>query len=111
MGQLGTKKANSSVVFYKASKVAIGDDLTIKQVSAGESHALFLTEGGQVYATGDNSSCQLAKSRDQVPYIHQPIKVEVLPEIDSICCSTYSAAISSTGDLYIWGSGQFGDYQ
>ena len=85
-------------------------DRRITQVAAGENHALFLTEGGQVYATGDNSSCQLAKARDQVPYIHQPIKVEILPEIDQISCSTYSAAISATGDLYIWGSGSFGWY-
>ena len=33
-----------------------------------------------------------------------------MPEIDSIACSTYSAAISQSGDLYIWGTGPVGDY-
>lgn len=108
-GQLGIKKSNSSNIFHKPSKVAL--DMQVVQVAAGESHSLFLTLGGQVYSVGSNSSMQLAKRRDSVPYIHQPIKIEGLPDgINQICCSTYSAAISQAGDLFIWGSGAIGDY-
>ncbi len=109
VGQLGIRKANSSNIFYKASPVAL--DLKVISVAAGDSHTLFLTTGGQVYAVGDNSLCQLAKPRESVPYIHQPILVEVLPEIEQIACSIYSSAISKTGDLFIWGRGLFGEYQ
>jgi len=55
VGQLGIKKANSSSIFYKACKVAL--DLQVTSVAAGDTHTLFLTLGGQVYAVGDNSHC------------------------------------------------------
>ena len=45
------------------------------QVAAGEAHTLFLTQDSKVYAVGDNSQCQLARSHDQAPYIHQPIQI------------------------------------
>ena len=81
------------------------------KVAAGDTHTLFLTLGGQVYAVGSNANLQLAKKRDQVPYIHQPIQIEGLPDgINSIACSTYSTAISHQGDLFIWGSGAIGEY-
>ena len=62
MGQLGISKSNSSSIFYKPNKVTLG--LPVVQVAAGENHTLFLTMGGQVYAVGDNSHCQLAKGKD-----------------------------------------------
>ena len=62
MGQLGISKSNSSSIFYKPNKVSL--DLPVVQVAAGENHTLFLTMGGQVYAVGDNSHCQLAKGKD-----------------------------------------------
>ena len=34
----------------------------------------------------------------------------MLPDISQIACSTYSVAISHTGDLFIWGEGLFGNY-
>ena len=77
VGQLGIRKANNSNIFYKPAPVAL--DLKVTSIAAGDTHTLFLTTGGQVYAVGDNSHCQLAKSRESVPYIHQPIQVEVLP--------------------------------
>ena len=37
--------------------------------------------------------------------------MEGLPDgINSIACSTYSTAISHTGDLYMWGSGSIGEF-
>lgn len=63
-----------------------------------------------MFAVGDNSKCQLAQSPDQAPFINEPIQVEILPAIQKIACSTYSTAISTTGDLYVWGLGSFGKY-
>ena len=68
VGQLGIKESNSSNLFYKPSRVAL--DFQVIQVAAGDTHTLFLTLGGQVYAVGCNANLQLAKKRDQVPYIH-----------------------------------------
>ena len=45
-------------------------DLQVISIAAGETHSLFLTLGGQVYAVGDNSNCQIARPKDSVPYIH-----------------------------------------
>ena len=81
------------------------------QVAAGETHTLFLTEDSKVYAVGDNSHCQLARRHEQAPYIHQPIQIDGLSQIASIACKQYSTAITSSGDLFIWGCGPFGDYE
>lgn len=45
VGQLGTKKQSNSNILFKASTVSLAD-LQVKQVSAGDTHTLFLTLGG-----------------------------------------------------------------
>lgn len=101
VGQLGIQKSNSSSLFYKACKVAI--EPQVIQVAAGDTHTLFLTMDRDVYAVGDNSQCQLGRLREEVPFMHQPLKVEELPAVSQVACSTYSAAVSTSGDLWMWG--------
>lgn len=65
-----------------------------------------------MYASGDNSSCQLAMPFDKCKFIHEPILIENLCDIQSVACNIYSMALTrSRGDLYLWGNGDFGEYQ
>ena len=48
---------------------------------------------------------------DQCKFIHEPILVENLCDIQSVSCDIYSVALTrSRGDLYLWGRGDFGEY-
>mmetsp|Transcript_9255 Transcript_9255/g.8704 ORF Transcript_9255/g.8704 Transcript_9255/m.8704 type:complete len:92 (-) Transcript_9255:324-599(-) len=74
-------------------------------------HTLILSKGGLVYVCGANSFGQLGlgnKRSTNVPTLVQDITH--IP-IKQIAAGSFSAAISmDSGDLYIWGSGIFGEF-
>ncbi|GAB4855743.1 hypothetical protein Ancab_024387 [Ancistrocladus abbreviatus] len=85
---------------------------TLRAISCGGAHTLFLTESGRVYASGLNDFGQLGIS-DEKNYMMEPVEVSGLPkEIKQISAGySHSCAITGDGELYIWGknsSGQLG---
>ncbi|KAK2977893.1 hypothetical protein RJ640_022684, partial [Escallonia rubra] len=85
---------------------------SIRDISCGGAHTLFLTESGTVYATGLNDFGQLGISND-TKYTTEPLEVSGLPkDIIKISSGYYhSSAITVDGVLYMWGknlSGQLG---
>ncbi|KAG8179395.1 hypothetical protein JTE90_011404 [Oedothorax gibbosus] len=86
--------------------------LPVKEVSSGKEHVLFLTNCGKVYSYGFGSKGQLGHG--MIENVKEPAVIEALEgiEIKSISCGGWhSAAISTEGDLYMWGwneSGQLG---
>ncbi len=89
-----------------------GEDGPVVQVAAGEYHSLALTSSGQLYAFGSNRFGQLgnATSSETSP----PILVTPLPgahgRIIRIATGLdYSLALTSTGQLYAFGSDYFGE--
>ncbi|KAI3472760.1 hypothetical protein Pfo_031077 [Paulownia fortunei] len=88
------------------------DDQGLKEIACGGAHTLFLTENGDVYATGLNDFGQLGISESQ-NYTTEPLRVSSIPKriIKISAGYHHSAAITVDGELYIWGknaNGQLG---
>jgi X-linked retinitis pigmentosa GTPase regulator len=67
-----------------------------------------LQADGIVYGTGGNTFGQLGNGSKKGSL--EPIKMIGLPPIKKISCGHHSGAISKSGDLYLWGTGIFGEY-
>lgn len=68
---------------------------------------MFLTYGGQVLTCGMNNFGQLGTG-DKSNYFN-PTLIESLSDIKEISAWHYSGAISKKNDLYVWGTGIFGE--
>uniref|UniRef100_A0A7N2MRA5 RCC1-like domain-containing protein n=1 Tax=Quercus lobata TaxID=97700 RepID=A0A7N2MRA5_QUELO len=87
-------------------------DQSLRAISCGGAHTLFLTESGRVFATGLNDFGQLGISENK-SYSLGPVEVSGLQkEIALISAGYYhSCAITVDGELYMWGknsNGQLG---
>jgi alpha-tubulin suppressor-like RCC1 family protein len=107
-GQLGSSNG-IRVSTPAALTVPLGQ--TIKAIAAGASHALLLTQSGQVFAWGANGNGQLGDGTTNPA--QSPQLVAGLTGIIAIRAGQYhSIALSQTGVLYVWGanwSGQVGN--
>ncbi|CAI9108702.1 OLC1v1008373C1 [Oldenlandia corymbosa var. corymbosa] len=91
---------------------SIFDNQGVREIACGGAHTLFLTENGNVYATGLNDLGQLGISDDR-SYSTEPLLVAGLPkEVVRISAGYHhSLAITVDGELYMWGknsNGQLG---
>jgi len=75
--------------------------------SCGRAHTLFLTSKGEIYACGANSQASLAV-HNQKDKVYSPTKIEMDVMIKEIYASDFSAALTDSGDLYLWGFTPFG---
>ena len=66
---------------------------------------MFLTESKEVFATGDNRNGQLGTEFPKTVSL-TPLKINNLKNIIQLAASNFSAALSCSGDLYIWGAKQ-----
>jgi X-linked retinitis pigmentosa GTPase regulator len=80
----------------------------IKEVACGVFYTLILTKAGQVYSFGNNKYGQLGIGNRTTQA--KPILVEGLEEVVTISAGYHSGAVDKFGNLYIWGSGSFGEY-
>nr|XP_003699339.1 PREDICTED: RCC1 and BTB domain-containing protein 1-like isoform X1 [Megachile rotundata] len=86
-----------------------GFDSKVTSVACAKRFIIMITENGEVYSWGDNSSDQLRTRY----YSNQskPCKVTALVGIvikKVVCGSSHVLALSSTGDLYVWGKNDWG---
>ncbi|MDR1294602.1 MAG: Ig-like domain-containing protein [Bifidobacteriaceae bacterium] len=87
------------------------DGYTIKKVATGSNYMLGLATTGKVYGWGANGEGQLGNGKDN--YSETPTLVKALPTnvIDIQASGGLSAAVTASGDLWMWGansSGQLG---
>ncbi|XP_052825972.1 alsin isoform X1 [Octopus bimaculoides] len=78
----------------------------IKRVSLGFDHSLFISQKAEVFALGSNSRCQLGLNGLTKTSITTPQVLEIFngKEITEVTCGKwYSAAVSSSGDVFTWG--------
>ena len=81
----------------------------VLKVSIGARHVMFLTSDQEVYAVGSNNRRQLGIERCEVAV--EPMLVTALlgKGISSIACGgVHSTACTVYGELFTWGSSEFG---
>ncbi|OMJ89712.1 hypothetical protein SteCoe_8077 [Stentor coeruleus] len=104
-GQLGTGRREKELI---PIFVEMPED--VDQVACGVFHSAVVTTKGLLYTMGGNSFGQLGHGNKKSQ--SRPEKVMHLENvvIRKVRCSNFTAAITDKGQLYIWGSGVFGEY-
>lgn len=112
-GQVGNGSTTSNDVSTPYKLSIINDK--ISQVNISYNTAYALTESGDLYTWGRNGNGQVGIGTTTTP-IRVPYKVdfkdEKINKIETNVFATTSYAITSSGDLYVWGNsshGQVGD--
>lgn len=88
----------------------VGGPKSIKGVSTGGYHSFAITEQGRVWAWGLNQfgQCGIAPGKT---VIHKPTRVKSLEKYNIVQIAAgehHSAAITSDGDLLVWGRADYG---
>jgi alpha-tubulin suppressor-like RCC1 family protein len=103
-GQLGLESDPLKSVNPHPTKVNLPHP--VKDISAGNTHSIFLTIDGKVYVCGNNSFGQLGGSMLSQS---TPTILDFPHYITSITTSGYhNAAITVDGELYTWGLNTYG---
>ena len=89
----------------------IFDEVTM--VSCGYRHCLALTRKGQLYGFGSNRRHEMGLGENPLAVennFYAPLKLEQLEIHNIIKCAAggFSAAITDSNQLIVWGTGQFG---
>lgn len=103
-GQLGTGRREREL-----APVRTPSSEEIRQVSCGVFHTGFVTDTGRVYMMGGNSFGQLGIGTKKSSSI--PTRVSGLDSVPiaKVACGHHSGAVSEQGELYLWGTGTFGE--
>ena len=102
-GQLGTGKREKEFSFVV---VPISEE--VQEVACGVFHSLALSVTGKIYSMGGNSFGQLGLGSKKS--CSRPERVTVDCLFVKVACGSHSAGISEKGQLYVWGTGVFGEY-
>ena len=83
---------------------------SVEEAACGSLHTLFRTASGQIYAMGSNSFGQLGIGSKRSCF--QPVLITALDglHVKQLACWSNSAAVTMDGQVYIWGSGIFGEF-
>ena len=92
----------------KLKTVKIKED--IKTVSCGVFHTAVVAITGKVYSMGSNNYGQLGIGSNKGSAV--PIHIAHLDNyfIKKVACGSYSTALSDHGDVFVWGTGAFGEF-
>ncbi len=105
-GQLGTGTREQHTAPMQVE--AVKDPVV--QTACGIFHTLVLTAAGKVIAMGGNNFGQLGTGDKRSSVV--PVAVRVLGEekVVKVAAGHFSAALTNTGKVYVWGTGVFGEY-
>ncbi|XP_073987726.1 E3 ubiquitin-protein ligase HERC2 isoform X1 [Rhodnius prolixus] len=107
-GRLGLGHTNNVSVPRQLTSLS---QYVVKKVAvhSGGKHALALTIDGKVFSWGEGNEGNLGHGNTQS--LEKPRMIEALKSKkirDIACGSSHSAAITSNGELYTWGLGEYG---
>ena len=105
-GQLGTGRKERELSPQQITTVPE----PIIGIAAGIFHTCGVTSSGGVWSTGDNSLGQLGLGHKKSTSIFTQITSLSYTPIEKVACGHHTAAITRTGDLYVWGTGSFGEF-
>lgn len=103
-GQLGTGGRGRELL---PVRVSIGEE--VKQVSCGIFQTGLVTVQGKLYMTGGNSFGQLGLGTRKSSNTLQRVTFFSSIAVAKVACGHHTAAITESGELYIWGTGVFGE--
>jgi X-linked retinitis pigmentosa GTPase regulator len=83
------------------------NEFQIQKINCGKFHSLFLSAFGQVLSCGMNNFGQLGTGCKSNYFT--PTLIENLSDVAEISSWHYSAAITKRNELYVWGTGIFGE--
>eukprot|EP00347_Sterkiella_histriomuscorum_P012245 403369334 len=107
-GQLGLGQGNQHDRILSPQSITALSGQGVKKVCCGKFHSLFLTHSKEVFSTGGNSFGQLGTGNQSNLYV--PEKIKNLSKVNQISAWQYSAAITEQDELFVWGTGIFGEY-
>jgi X-linked retinitis pigmentosa GTPase regulator len=81
----------------------------VLQVACGVSHTLVLARNAEVFATGGNSFGQLGLGNKESSANFLKVQGLAGKNVVKVAAGQHSAGITSTGELFVWGSGIFGE--
>lgn len=106
-GELGTNTQKHFCLPHKIDTKGI----IVKEIAAGDSHTLFLSKQGNIYACGNGKEGQLGTRENYEDFSSTKLqKIEIKEKFIKVSASNYSAAISSKGTVFVWGTSVFGTY-
>ena len=106
-GQLGISE--SSNPFERVPR-AYTFQVQLSVIACGEIHSLCLSSTGHLYSFGSNKDGRLGINDDSVSHSSCPCLIKSLPRISKVACgASHSMALSTSGELYTWGLGRFGN--
>lgn len=84
----------------------------ISSIAAGSHHSLAVTKSGLIMACGCNEEGQLGTNDERNTLVFTYLKDMQHININQIAAGNrHSAAISKSNELYIWGTGAFGEFK
>lgn len=102
-GELGINKPEKI-----STPILLNFNQSTKQIACGVFYTLILTQAGQVYGMGNNKYGQLGIGSKNNSFT--PTLVQNITGIACITAGYHSGALDYNGNLYLWGSGSFGEY-
>ncbi|KAJ3362958.1 hypothetical protein GGF32_005098 [Allomyces javanicus] len=80
----------------------------VQRVACGWAHSAAVTENGDLYVWGDDSSAQCDGRRAE-KQLRMPVLVDLGARVVHVACGLrHTAAITAAGDLYVWGANRHG---
>ncbi|PNY08361.1 hypothetical protein L195_g004881 [Trifolium pratense] len=107
-GQLGTSESKQ---YSLVPLQVFGHEKKVVQISAGYNHSSAITEDGELYMWGKNTTGQLGLGKRAPNIVPLPTKVESFDGITvkmAALGSEHSVAISDEGEAFSWGTGVSG---
>ncbi|KAL4497276.1 hypothetical protein ABPG72_011211 [Tetrahymena utriculariae] len=103
-GQLGLRNTKIELFIKRL------DNKGFIEAACGQFHSLLLDEQGRVYSTGANSFGQLGIGTKNNQYEFAQINSLEGEQIVKIAAGSHSAGLNKKGEMYLWGTGVFGEY-
>eukprot|EP00826_Nyctotherus_ovalis_P031579 TRINITY_DN2525_c0_g1_i7.p1 TRINITY_DN2525_c0_g1~~TRINITY_DN2525_c0_g1_i7.p1 ORF type:complete len:839 (-),score=257.71 TRINITY_DN2525_c0_g1_i7:25-2541(-) len=105
-GQLGTGSREKEAL---PREVAVAAE-KVQDCACGIFHTLVLTRSGRVYSMGGNNVGQLGTGTKRSSAVPTRVKELDSAGITKVAAGNHSAAVTSRGELYVWGTSLFGEY-